>query len=155
MKDPLLKLSLSLVMISLLVLMLFGSMAFLIYDYAKPPENRVYCGVPDPEPRPGTDSLSADGESLFNANCARCHFMQDKKLVGPGLLGITERGVTRAWLADYLHNEPYLYASGDTLAVSARRRAGKMAMDHTPFTFTAAETEALYHYLQTENNIRY
>ncbi|MBL0913304.1 MAG: c-type cytochrome [Bacteroidia bacterium] len=152
MKDSILKLSLSLVLMSVLVLVLFGSMAVLIHDRSKPQPAAVQCGMPDPV-RSET-SVSA-GETLFRANCARCHFMQDKKLVGPGLLGITERGVTKAWLADYLRDEPLLYASGDTLAIAARKRAGKAAMDHTPFTFSTAEMDALYTYLQTETGIRY
>lgn len=153
MKDSILKLSLSLVLMSVLVLVLFGSMAFIIYDHTKPQRQAVQCGVPDPV-RPEASVFSA-GEELFNTHCARCHFMQDKPLVGPGLLGITKRGVSKAWLVDYLCDEPLLYASGDTLAASARKRAGKMAMDHTPFTFSAAEMDALYHYLQTETGIRY
>ncbi|MGQ3013651.1 MAG: c-type cytochrome [Flavobacteriales bacterium] len=153
MKDSILKLSLSLVLMSVLVLVLFGSMAFLIYDHSKPHAGMAQCGVPDPV-TPEASVFSA-GEELFNTHCARCHFMQDKPLVGPGLLGITERGVSKAWLADYLRDEPLLYASGDTLAAAARKRAGKTAMDHYPFVFTQAEMEALYTYLQTETGIRY
>lgn len=152
MKDSLLKLSLSLVLMSLLVLVLFGSMAFIIYDHRKPQAPAVQCGVPDPVTPEA--SVFSTGEDLFNANCARCHFMQDKQLVGPGLLGITERGVSKAWLADYLRNEPLLYASGDTLAAAARKRAGKAATDHYPFVFSATEMEALYAYLQAETGIR-
>lgn len=153
MKDSILKLSLSLVLMSILVLVLFGSMAILIYDHSKPHAGMAQCGVPDPVTPEA--SVFSTGEDLFSVNCARCHYMQDKKLVGPGLLGITERGVSKARLTGYLHNEPYLYASGDTLAIAARKRAGKMAMDHIPFTFNSSEMEALYHYLQTETGIRY
>jgi len=41
-------------------------------------------------PAPGGDALVANGEVIFNANCAQCHFL-DKEKVGPSLRGAVKR----------------------------------------------------------------
>ena len=58
-------------------------------------------------------SLAADGEALFKANCASCH-KPDKDFTGPALKGWKDRVPTGDWIYKWIHNsadmretEPY------------------------------------------------
>ena len=57
-----------------------------------------------------------DGEALFKANCATCHYVTQKKLTGPGLAGVYDRVPQPAdeWLLD--KNSQAVIASGDAYA---------------------------------------
>ncbi|WP_299823842.1 cytochrome c [uncultured Pontibacter sp.] len=37
------------------------------------------------------DALAAEGKSIFESKCSACHQLTDQKVVGPGLLGVTEK----------------------------------------------------------------
>ena len=61
-------------------------------------------------------SLAADGEALFKANCASCH-KPDKDFTGPALKGWKERVPAGDWIYKWIHNsadlretEPYAKA---------------------------------------------
>ena len=36
-------------------------------------------------------ALAAEGKSIFESKCSACHQLTDEKVVGPGLLGVTEK----------------------------------------------------------------
>lgn len=64
------------------------------------------------------DSYSQDtekGKKLFKANCAACHSVGAKKVVGPGLQGVGEKH-EREWLEKWIKNSGALIASGDAAA---------------------------------------
>ena len=42
-----------------------------------------------------------DGEELYKTNCTACHVMTDKRLVGPGLKGVTDK-YSKDWLKNGL-----------------------------------------------------
>ena len=71
----------------------------------------------------------AAGESLFKANCAACHKM-DQKAVGPALRGVADK-FDRDWLYKWINNSQALIASGDAIAVKLFEENNKMIM--TPF----------------------
>ena len=63
-----------------------------------------------------TQSLAADGEALFKANCASCH-KPDKDFTGPALKGARDREPSKTWVYDWVHNATTLlqtdaYAKG-------------------------------------------
>lgn len=61
-----------------------------------------------------------DGEKLFKQNCATCHRIDDKKMVGPGLAGIEDRAPGREWLVKWVQGPAALIASGDAYANSIK-----------------------------------
>ena len=68
----------------------------------------------------------ANGEKLFKSTCAACHKL-DKKLVGPALLGVTERR-DQDWLISWIKDSPGLIKSGDKLAIQVFEENNKLPM---------------------------
>ena len=58
---------------------------------------------------------------VFNDNCASCHFLQDKMLVGPSLYAVLDRVPSDEWFDGYVSNEDRLIALRDpyTLKLNA------------------------------------
>ncbi|MGB3342966.1 MAG: cytochrome c3 family protein [Aequorivita sp.] len=71
----------------------------------------------------------AAGESLFKANCAACHKM-DQKSVGPALRGVADL-FDRDWLYKWIRNSQALIAAGDPTAVKLFEANNRAVM--TPF----------------------
>ncbi len=63
-----------------------------------------------------TQKRSFDGKALFKMNCVVCHTMNDKKLTGPGLQGVTDRAPKGDWLFNYTKNCAKVLSSGDAYA---------------------------------------
>ena len=61
-----------------------------------------------------------DGEKLFKRNCATCHRIDDKKMVGPGLAGIEERAPSVEWIIKWVKGPAAMIASGDEYANSIK-----------------------------------
>ncbi len=72
----------------------------------------------------------AAGESLFKANCAACHKL-DQKAVGPALRGVGEK-FDRDWLYKWIHNSQALIAAGDAQAVKLFEENNKAVMTAFP-----------------------
>lgn len=49
------------------------------------------------------EKLAEQGKVIFEAKCSACHKVTDKKVVGPGLLGVTERRQA-AWIMNMITN---------------------------------------------------
>lgn len=73
--------------------------------------------------------LAQDGEKLFKQNCATCHSITDKKIVGPGLQGILDRAPSAEWVVKWVKDPDGLIASGDSYANSIK--------DFSPTAMTA------------------
>jgi mono/diheme cytochrome c family protein len=73
---------------------------------------------------------AVNGEKLFKANCAACHKL-DKKLVGPALLGITEKR-DQDWLIAWIKDSPGMIKSGDKLAIQVFEENNKLPMTPNP-----------------------
>jgi mono/diheme cytochrome c family protein len=85
------------------------------------------------------------GEQIFKANCTSCHVMGDKKLIGPGLLVVTERR-TKEWLKKWINSSSDFIASGDADAIAIYEEYNKVAMPS--YYFEDADYEAVYAYLK-------
>jgi len=72
----------------------------------------------------------ANGEKLFKSTCAACHKL-DKKLVGPALLGVTERR-DQDWLISWIKDSPGMIKSGDKLAIQVFEENNKLPMTANP-----------------------
>jgi mono/diheme cytochrome c family protein len=48
-------------------------------------------------------AIAEQGKVIFEAKCSACHKTSDKKVVGPGLLGVTERRQP-AWILNMMTN---------------------------------------------------
>ncbi|GEM_PF-989961 len=55
-----------------------------------------------------------EGGKLFNANCAKCHFICQQG-IGPALAGVTKRR-DRQWLVSFIKNSQKVIGSGDEYA---------------------------------------
>lgn len=60
----------------------------------------------------------ANGQKIFKANCGSCHKLDDTKLIGPGLKGVTERVPSpyQDWMFKWIKNNKAVLKSGDTYA---------------------------------------
>ncbi len=87
-----------------------------------------------------------DGEKLFMQNCAACHTMTDKALIGPGLQDIYERAPSEQWLIDWIKDPDSLIASGDAYA-NEIKEFSPTAM--TPFGYLEdAQIQAILDYIK-------
>lgn len=76
-------------------------------------------------------TYSQDGKDLFQKNCSVCHLIGDGKLVGPDLMGVTQRR-DRDWLIKFIANSQEVIQSGDPIAVQLYEEYKKSIMP--PFT---------------------
>ncbi|GAB4248493.1 MAG: hypothetical protein Kow0079_00600 [Vicingaceae bacterium] len=72
-----------------------------------------------------------DGEALFKQNCAACHRLDGKRMVGPGLQGVKEKR-SEEWLLKWIRNSQEMINAGDPDAIAIYEEYNKMIM--TPFT---------------------
>lgn len=63
------------------------------------------------------DLAAQNGEEIFNANCTACHFATADRLVGPGLLGVTEKR-SKEWFTKWVKDSQKMVAEGDKDAVA-------------------------------------
>ena len=76
------------------------------------------------------DPKVAKGKEIFKTNCAACHHMT-KKVVGPALLGITDKR-EKEWLHAWIKDNNALRKSGDKLAKKVFEENNKMVMTTFP-----------------------
>jgi nitrate reductase gamma subunit len=92
---------------------------------------------------------SADvGADLFK-KCSACHQTGTRKLVGPGLAGISEKR-DREWLYKWINNSKELIASGDSAAIQIFEEYDKTPM--LEYDFTNEEIDAILAYIDSENS---
>ena len=75
----------------------------------------------------GAEGDPMKGKDLFKANCAACHKLDGKKLVGPPLNGVTQRQSTE-WLHKWIKNSKSLIDAGDKDAVAVFEEYNKVPM---------------------------
>ena len=71
--------------------------------------------------------------------------MTDKRLVGPGLKGVTDK-YSKDWLKKWIINSQEFIASGDEKAIAIYEEYNKQIMP--AFYFTDEEFDALFAYLE-------
>lgn len=74
-----------------------------------------------------TTNAQADGEGLFKQNCGACHTKTERKTVGPGLKGVTEKR-SEEWLIKWIKDSQKLVNSGDVDAKAVFEANEKMVM---------------------------
>ncbi len=57
-----------------------------------------------------------NGKTIFKANCARCHYVTDQKMIGPGLAGVKDRWSDEANLHKWIKNSQEFLKTGDKYA---------------------------------------
>lgn len=88
----------------------------------------------------------AEGEKLFNANCAACHALNEK-VVGPALKGVNEK-YDEAWLIKWVKNSQAMVKSGDAKAVKVYNENNQMVM--TSFeNLSDAQVKSILEYIKT------
>ena len=90
----------------------------------------------------------AKGKELFSGNCASCHGVGDKAVVGPGLKGVHERR-NEAWLLKWIKNSSAVIASGDAYAVALYNQYGKAQMQSFP-DLADADIKNILGYIKAE-----
>ena len=95
----------------------------------------------------GSSLLAQDGKALFQANCASCHAL-NKKLTGPALAGLEERGswADRKKLYAWIRN-PAGFAKTDAYAAGLIKEYGVL-MTAFP-SLSDAEIDAVITYINT------
>jgi mono/diheme cytochrome c family protein len=84
------------------------------------------------------------GKKLFKANCAACHNVGAKKVVGPGLQGVNEKH-DRKWLGKWIKNSQALIATGDAAANEIYNEYNKSIMP--PQAVNDEEIDAILAYI--------
>lgn len=82
-------------------------------------------------------AYAQDGEKLFKQNCASCHTITDKAMVGPGLAGMFDRVPSEEWAIAWIKNPQAMIAKGDPYAVKIYNEFNKAQM--TAFEYLSDE----------------
>lgn len=85
-----------------------------------------------------------DGETLFKQNCTACHTIGGGRLVGPDLMGVTDKREAK-WLKSWILNSQDLIASGDADAIAIFEEYNKVVMQS--FDFSNQELDSLLVYI--------
>lgn len=86
-----------------------------------------------------------EGKDLFQKNCSVCHLIGEGKLVGPDLMGVTQRR-EKAWIEKFIRNSQEVIKSGDPVAVKLYEEHNKAIMP--AFTqLSADEINSIIDYL--------
>jgi nitrate reductase gamma subunit len=86
----------------------------------------------------------AGGEDVFKGNCAACHKLDNKKLVGPGLGSVTENR-TEEWFIKWVKNPQALIDAGDEQAVAIHKENGGVMPSFSQLT--DEEIKSVYAFL--------
>lgn len=99
---------------------------------------------------------AAKGEAIFKdakvGNCKTCHDTGDKKKVGPGLKGATDRA-SKEWLTEWLTDPQGTWAKNDATTQDLKKRMKKEDKPNTamklPSKLAAEQVADLIDYLAT------
>jgi len=96
------------------------------------------------------EALIKQGESIFKANCASCHYVTEKRMTGPGLKGAVQRWEENASiekLYEWIRNSQAVIRSGDVpYANELYAEYNNSVM--TAFALTDTEIAAVLEYIQ-------
>ena len=96
----------------------------------------------------GNNAIAQDGKTLFNANCASCHKM-DQKLAGPALMGVEERwNGDRKKLTAWIKNSSAFLKTGDKYANDLYLEYNKIAMNSYEGVLDDAQIASILDYIR-------
>ncbi|MBW1833138.1 MAG: cytochrome c [Deltaproteobacteria bacterium] len=90
------------------------------------------------------------GEEIFQSGCNACHTIGGGRLVGPDLLGVSERR-TEEWLVKFVQHSQSMVEAGDPVAVGLFEEHNKVTMPDQ--ALTKAEVLAVMEYAKTPHVI--
>ncbi|WP_100336952.1 c-type cytochrome [Hymenobacter chitinivorans] len=96
-----------------------------------------------------TLTASIQGKSIFEANCAQCHAINEV-VVGPALKDVHKRR-SIAWLVPWVKNSSKVVASGDEYAVKLFNQYQKQQMPS--FQLSAQEIKSIMAYIEVESGM--
>ncbi len=105
-------------------------------------ENYGWCGTCSLEEENATQF--PEGEKLFKAKCTVCHKL-NKKLIGPALVGATERN-SMEWLMRFTRDSQSMIEAGDPYAVALYEEYNRTQMPSFP-DLTDEEIMQIYGYI--------
>jgi mono/diheme cytochrome c family protein len=77
------------------------------------------------------NTASSEGQTLFRTNCAPCHGI-NKKLVGPALIGVTDRIPDKKLLYSWIRNSQAVLKSGNPYFNALYKEYNKTQMTAFP-----------------------
>lgn len=89
--------------------------------------------------------VAQDGKEIFNTNCTACHFATADRLVGPGLLGVTEKR-SKEWFTNWVKDSQKMVEAGDKDAVALFEEY-QIPMQSFEGVLTDEEILAVYNFL--------
>lgn len=95
---------------------------------------------------PGRAEAQNEGKQLFEKNCMVCHKLGGGKLVGPELVGVTEKR-EHDWLIKFIRNSQEMVEAGDPIAVQVFEENNKVPMQPFP-NLTDADIENIIDYIK-------
>lgn len=87
-----------------------------------------------------------EGKTIYQVKCAGCHTIGGGKLVGPDLMGVTQRRDPQ-WLAQFILDPEVLFAARDPSASELLKEYNNLKMPNTGLT--EAEVTAVIAYLES------
>lgn len=75
----------------------------------------------------GISVAQTSGETLYRQNCASCHDVGTKRMIGPGLQGINEKR-SNEWLHDWIKDSQAMVKAGDPDAVAIFNEYNQVVM---------------------------
>ncbi|HEY9113503.1 MAG TPA: cytochrome c, partial [Bacteroidales bacterium] len=85
-----------------------------------------------------------EGEQLFKTTCAACHTIGGGRLVGPDLLGITEKK-SQEWLIPFIKSSTTVIKSGDADANAIFKEYNNLLMPDV--TYSDAQIVSILNYI--------
>jgi len=105
-------------------------------------DSKSYADVPE-APR------HSHGEGLYLSRCNTCHTIGGGELLGPDLLGVTEKR-DRAWLLRWLKEPDVMLEEGDPIALELSARYPGLTMPN--LRLDDVDAAALVEYMEKESN---
>jgi mono/diheme cytochrome c family protein len=91
-----------------------------------------------------------EGEQLFKTTCAACHTIGGGRLVGPDLLGITEKK-SQKWLIPFIKSSTSVIKSGDADANAIFKEYNYLLMPDV--TYSATQIASIINYISNSGEI--
>jgi mono/diheme cytochrome c family protein len=87
-----------------------------------------------------------NGKTIFKANCARCHYITEQKMIGPGLKGVVGRWKDEANLHKWIKNSQEFLKTGDAYANELFKANSQSVMP--PFNLKDEEIADILAYIE-------
>ncbi|MBA9078989.1 MULTISPECIES: c-type cytochrome [Rufibacter] len=100
--------------------------------------------------QPAAAQDAVKGKSIFDANCAACHSVQEQ-VVGPALKDVHKRRDEK-WITSFVKNSTKMIASGDKQAVEIFEKFGKTQMTSFEGALSDGDIKDVIAYVKEESD---